>query len=101
MLKTREMAYPAPTKGCSKLSPDTAMLVFKGIGTIYFALKFPCRGVMDLLEIYSLYDVSCDRLGPSLRGRRQRMSNEKRYTTEANRPNIQPPYKYTYSSQVP
>ena len=26
MLKTREMAYPAPTKGCSKLSPDAAML---------------------------------------------------------------------------
>ena len=26
MLKTREMAYLAPTKGCSKLSPDTAML---------------------------------------------------------------------------
>ena len=26
MLKTREMAYPAPTKGCSKLSPDTTML---------------------------------------------------------------------------
>ena len=26
MLKTRDLAYPAPTKGCSKLSPDTAML---------------------------------------------------------------------------
>ena len=26
MLKTREMAYLAPTKGCLKLSPDTAML---------------------------------------------------------------------------
>ena len=26
MPKDREMAYPAPTKGCSKLSPDTAML---------------------------------------------------------------------------
>ena len=26
MLKTREMAYPAPTKGHSKLSPNAAML---------------------------------------------------------------------------
>ena len=26
MLKTREMAYPAPTKGRSKLSPNAAML---------------------------------------------------------------------------